>query len=311
MRDWEVLTNIKSLCGEGPVWDSETSSIYWIDVVGGDIHRYNTKSNSQKSIHTGQKIGAIAQCSSGHLIAALKKGLFFVDFERGYIKTIVNPESDRSGNRFNDGKCDPNGRFWVGTMDDGNNIKNAGSLYTLERDLTVLKKYSGLTISNGMVWSVDKRSFYLIDTPTQKVMAFDYDNSSGDISNKRDIISIPKGEGSPDGMTIDNEGMLWISHWDGWKVSRWNPHTGTQLFEIKLPVSRVTSCTFGGEKLEDLYITSAKVGLTHEEMAQQPLAGSLFVVKKSGFKGLPSNIFDNRKSAMDISSTEWQSLQSR
>lgn len=305
MGTWEVVTDKKSVCGEGPVWDGETNSMYWIDIVTGDIHKYHVTAHDLATINVGQKIGAIAKCSSGHLVAAVKTGLYFIDFNNNSHRPIANPEADIPGNRFNDGKCDPSGRFWAGTMDDGNGIKNAGSLYTLEQDLTVKKKYAGLTISNGLAWN--NKTFYLIDTPTQKVMAFDYDDRSGEISNPREVISIPKDDGGPDGMTIDSEGMLWIAHWDGWKVSRWDPKSGLQLDEIRLPVARVTSCIFGGDGLEDLYITTAKVGLTHEELVRQPLAGSLFVIKKSGYKGMPPHIFDNSGTPMHIRS-EWRPL---
>jgi len=302
MKTWEVVTNQKSKCGEGPLWDRETESLYWIDIVTGDIHRYHVKNQNLATINVGQKIGAIAKCSSGHLVAALKTGLYFIDFNKKSHGLIVHPEADIPGNRFNDGKCDPSGRFWAGTMDDGNGIKNAGSLYTLEHDLTIRKKSGGLTLSNGLAWALDNKTFYLIDTPTRKIMAFDYDDRSGKISNQRDIISIPTGDGNPDGMTIDNEGMLWIAHWNGWKVSRWNPKSGLQLDEIRLPVSLVTSCAFGGDNLESLYITTAKVGLTHEELERQPLAGSLFVFKKSGYQGVPPHTFDNSGIGMDLQS---------
>ncbi len=293
INDFSTVTNIQSLCAEGPVWDSETKSIFWIDIVTGDIHKYNTLSGKYASINVGQKIGAISKCSSGHLIAALKTGFYLIDFDNNQLKLITNPEFHILGNRFNDGKCDPSGRFWAGTMDDGNGIKEAGSLYTLEKDLSVSKKFCGLTISNGLAWSKDKKSFYLIDTPTKTVYEFDYNDESGEISNRRELIVIQENNGSPDGMTIDEEGMLWIAHWDGWKVSRWNPNTGMMLHEIYLPVSRVTSCSFGGEDLDDLYITSAKVGLTEEEILQQPLAGSLFVIEKCGFRGLQTYIFQS------------------
>ncbi len=164
----------------------------------------------------------------------------------------------------------------------------AGSLYVLDSDLKCSQKIKGVTISNGLAWSADRKTFYYTDTPTLEVAAFDYDDYTGAISNRRTIIRIEEKEGYPDGMTIDNEGMLWIAHWNGWQVTRWNPATGTKLLSIKLPVAKVTSCTFGGENFDDLYITSAKVDLTEAELKEQPFAGSLFVIRQCGFKGLPS-----------------------
>ena len=122
--------------------------------------------------------------------------------------------------------------------------------------------------------------------------SFDFDVKTGDIGNRRVVVSIPEKEGFPDGMTIDREGKLWIAHWEGWQVARWDPETGKKLMSIQLPVARITCCTFGGENLQDLYITSAKVGLTAQQLEKQPLAGSLFVVKNCGYQGLPTVAFD-------------------
>jgi sugar lactone lactonase YvrE len=163
--------------------------------------------------------------------------------------------------------------------------EGAGNLYMMDHDGNVSKKVESVTISNGLAWSKDKKTLYYIDTPTHKIVAFDFDVASGKISNKRGVIRIAKEEGSPDGMTIDSDDMLWIAHWGGWQVTRWNPQTGQQLDRIALPVSKVTSCTFGGDTLEDLYITTASVDLSEHEMKEQPLAGTLFIVHNCGFKG--------------------------
>ncbi|HET7003292.1 MAG TPA: SMP-30/gluconolactonase/LRE family protein, partial [Puia sp.] len=153
-------------------------------------------------------------------------------------------------------------------------------------------KIAPVSISNGMAWSLDRRLFYYIDTPTLTVVAYDFDEITAEIKNKRIAIRIQEDEGSPDGMTIDNEGMLWIAHWDGWQISRWNPLTGKKLLSILLPVARVTSCCFGGENFQDLYVTSAKTGLTAGELHDQPLAGSLFIIRDIGYHGLPLFEFD-------------------
>jgi sugar lactone lactonase YvrE len=199
---------------------------------------------------------------------------------------IANPEGHLPNNRFNDGKCDPAGRFWAGTMSI-NEEPNTGNVYMLGVDLSFEKKISGVSISNGMAWSADQRTFYYIDTPSFEVAAYSYDKTTGNISNKTTIMKILKEEGNPDGMTIDNEGMLWIAHWDGWQITRRDPQTGEKLLQISLPVSRVTSCCFGGENFADLYITSAREGLSDEDLQKQPLAGSLFVIRNCGYKGIP------------------------
>jgi sugar lactone lactonase YvrE len=166
------------------------------------------------------------------------------------------------------------------------NSANAGTLYALEKNYELKKKIEGVTCSNGLSWSTDEKTFYYIDTPTRDVVAYDYEASSGQITNKRVVVHIPQEEGYPDGMTIDSEGMLWIALWNGWKVVRYDPFTGKPLTVFNLPVSKVTSCVFGGETLEDLYITTAKTGITEKDLKTQYLAGSLFVIKNCGYKGV-------------------------
>lgn len=270
--------------GEGPVWDARGNKICWVDIVNGEIHEYDVNHRKLKTIPVHQMIGAMALKRNGNYVAALQHGFAFINRQTGEIKMIGDPEAHLSNNRFNDGKCDPAGRFWAGTMPFSEDSP-AGSVYCLETDLSIEKKIGGVTVSNGMAWSHDHRTLYYIDSPSFEVVGYSYDVTTGDISGKKLIIAVSKEDGSPDGMTIDNEGMLWVAHWGGWKLTRWNPVTGKKLKEIALPVSQVTSCTFGGDHGEDLYITSAKIHLTAEQLEKQPLAGSLFVIRNCGFAG--------------------------
>lgn len=283
----DVVVEHKCELGEGPLWDVKRKAICWIDILKGEIHQYSPEQKTHEIIQVHQMIGSIALCTNGDFIAALQNGFGFVDRISGKVTMIADPESHLSNNRFNEGKCDPAGRFWAGTMSLSEDSL-AGSVYVVESNLSVTKKIEGVTISNGMAWSKDYQTLYYIDTPTFEAAAYEYDKSTGNISNKRIIIKIPKEDGSPDGMTIDSEGMLWIAHWDGWQIARWNPTTGEKLYQIKMPVARVTSCTFGGENLGDLFITTARKSLTEDELQKQPLAGSLFVIKNIGFKGMPA-----------------------
>ena len=283
----EVVCEHKSLLAEGPLWDAKRKAICWIDILNGIIHEFDPALQTYRSLSLNEMIGTVAVCRDGNFVAALQNGFAFINRTTGEKRMITDPENQLSNNRFNDGKCDPAGRFWAGTMSLSEDT-GAGSLYVLDNDLKCSRKIKGVTISNGMAWSADRKTFYYTDTPTLEIAAFDYDDHTGAISNRRTIIKIEEKEGFPDGMTIDNEGMLWIAHWNGWQVTRWNPNTGTKLLSIKLPVAKVTSCTFGGENFDDLYITSAKVDLTEQQLKEQPLAGSLFVIKQSGFKGVPS-----------------------
>jgi len=281
----QVVLEHYSMLGEGPVWDDKLQRICWVDILGKEIHQYSPETKTHHTISVGQMVGAIAVCKNGNFLAALQNGFAFIDRNTDQIRMIANPEEHIPNNRFNDGKCDPAGRFWAGTMS-LSETPNHGNLYVLEHLLPPSKKIEGITISNGLAWSLDHKTFYYIDTPTHEVVAYRYDMATGHISDKKTIIAIPKEDGYPDGMTIDSEGMLWIAHWDGWQLTRWNPDTGQKIHHIGLPVARVTSCTFGGKDLTDLYITSAKVGLTDEQLTQQPLAGALFVIPDSGYKGI-------------------------
>lgn len=287
----ETVITETSLLGEGPVWDFRKKTICWVDILNGLIHEYNPVDHSHKVISANQMIGAIAICKNGHFIAAMKNGFGFIDRDSGAVSMISNPEPDLPGNRFNDGKCCPYGRFWAGTMSHTDEPEK-GSFYLLDKNLAVTKKMQRVSISNGMTWSLDHKLFYYIDTPTFTVVVYDFDSINAEITNKRIAIRIPDDEGSPDGMTIDNEGMLWIAHWDGWQITRWNPLSGKRLLSIHFPVARVTSCCFGGENFQDLYVTSAKTGLTSDQLHNQPLAGSLFIIRNIGYIGLPLFEFD-------------------
>tara|TARA_R110000868_G_scaffold132180_1_gene342762 strand:+ start:49370 stop:50245 length:876 start_codon:yes stop_codon:yes gene_type:complete len=288
----EVVCEKVSELGEGPLWDLSRKLICWVDILNGHIHEWSPVSKTLNTLQVGQMIGAMAICNDGNYIAAIKDGFGFVNPKTGEVEMIENPEGHLPGNRFNDGKCDPAGRFWAGTMPLSED-KPTGSLYMIAADRSAVKREGAITISNGLAWSLDHKVLYYIDTPTLEVVGYDFDMKNGNITNKRTIINIPKEEGFPDGMTIDNEGMLWIAHWGGWQVTRWNPSTGKKLSAIKLPVSNVTSCIFGGESMKDLYITSARKGLSVAELEKQPLAGSLFVIKESGFTGVEAYKFKN------------------
>jgi sugar lactone lactonase YvrE len=188
----------------------------------------------------------------------------------------VTPESHPPSNRFNDGKCDPTGRFLAGTMAI-DETPGSGSLYSLDQNLRVKQLLGGLSISNGMGWSPDYSTMYFIDSPTKQVVAFDYELNTGNISNRRVVVTIP--EGYPDGMTTDQEGMIWVALWAGFKVTRWNPRTGKLLQSISVPAPNVTSCTFGGSNMNELYITTARKDMDTAALDKYPKAGGVFRLK--------------------------------
>ncbi len=293
----DLLCQINAKLGEGPVWDHRQQKLYWVDIEGFALHVYDPATHTDRAIDAGQYIGAVALraaslSAAGGLVAALKSGFALFDTTTEKFTPIADAESHLPGNRFNDGKCDPAGRFWAGSLLlDEDNGKGQGNLYCLNADHSVQLKVPGVSISNGLAWAGDAKTMYYIDTVAECVVAYDYENATGNLANPRRVIEVQGStQGYPDGMTIDAEGMLWIAHWDGGKVRRWNPNTGAVIGEITLPVSRPTSCVFGGKDFDTLYITSASTRLSAEKLATQPLAGSLFVCKP-GVSGLPMDEF--------------------
>ncbi len=289
MSGYSVVPVLESraLLGEGPVWHE--NKLYWVDIAGKAVHVYDPESEHDHVIQLDQEVGAVAPRQGGGLVAALENGFALLDLDTGKTTMIVDPEEGDPRTQFNDGKCDPAGNFWAGTMG-RKEEQGLGSLYMLRPDGTYEKRISGVTISNGICWDRDGTTMYYIDTPTQVVVAYDYDLSSGNIQNPRVAVQIDPQEGQPDGMTIDERGFLWIALWGGSAVVCYDPTTGKRIDQVELPVSLVTSCTFGGDDLQDLYITSARIGLNENELAKQPLAGSLFKTRLK-VKGLPASLY--------------------
>lgn len=283
----ELALDARALLGEGPIWAARRGVLYWVDIAGCAVHIFDPATGHDRALDIGQPVGTIVPRRSGGALVALRDGFAALDLETGALTMIADPEADQPLNRFNDGKCDPAGRFWAGTMRQAEDRAGKGSLYRLDPDLSVHRMWSNVTVSNGIAWSLDARTMYYIDTPTKTVVAFEYHVETGAIADPRPVISTPDGPGFPDGMTIDAEGMLWVAYWDGWRVVRWDPATGQALATIELPVARVTAPWFGGPNLDELYITSARTGLSDEALAQQPHAGSLFVARP-GVHGLPA-----------------------
>lgn len=286
MEALKVVVPTNDTLGEGPSWDAEGNRLLWVDIESHQLHIYYPESGENVTYEVGQLIGAVVPYREDEVIVALYEGFHKYRLSTGELTFIANPEQDHPNNRFNDGKCDPFGRFWAGTMS-LEDQKNRGSLYCLDHDLSIRKVLSNVSTSNGLGWSPDGSVMYYIDTPTSQVDAFDYDGITGSISNRRVAFKMPEDAGFPDGMTVDSEGMLWIAEWDGGRVGRWNPHTGDLLDTIEVPAGHVTSCVFGGSDLEDLYITTACAGMKDEDMEAQPLSGNLFRVH-TGIKGQPT-----------------------
>lgn len=281
----EQVVAKRTIVGEGSLWDPDEQVLYWVDILSHELYIYDPATGSNRTIPTAQAVGTVVKRASGGLVVALHNGFAFLDTDTEKITPIADPERDIPANRFNDGKCDPAGRLWAGTME-FNGAADAGALYCLHTDGTVSEKLRPVAISNGIVWTADESTMYYICTRANTVRAFDYDKATGNISNERVVIT-NEGSGGFDGMSIDADDNLWVAVFGGWAVRCYDPRSGQLVRELKLPFERVTSCAFGGKDLDQLYVTSAVIGLDDEALAAQPLAGSL-VVLDPGARGVPA-----------------------
>jgi sugar lactone lactonase YvrE len=279
-----------AVLGEGPLWAEGPGKLFWLDIVGKMLYEYDPVSGTNLEYSLPHMAGTVALRKRGGLVLALEEGIHFHDPETGKMEKIADPEKNFPETRYNDGKCDPAGRFWVGTMG-REGEPGLGSLYRLDADHGIISVMSGIDISNGMAWSPDREKMYWTDTLKGEIYSFDYDNESGEIRNKRTSIKVEAADGLPDGMTMDTEGMLWVACWGGGKVVRYDPAEGRKIKKITLPASLVTSCTFGGGDMKSLFITTARMGLSEEETDRQPAAGSLFVCTP-GSTGVPSTPYE-------------------
>ena len=275
----ELLLDAQALLGEGPAWDAKTQTLYWVDILEKRIY-----AGTELLAQLDDFIGCLAPCKNGHLILGMRAS--FVDFEPAISRqTLLAILTESATNRVNDGKCDPAGRFLAGSMD-MNEKEASGSLYSFDGK-AVTRLLEGIRISNGLAWSPDHKTFYYIDTPTRIVKAFDYDVNSGAIANQRIAISVPDSFGWPDGMTSDTEGNLWIAMWGGAQVTKWNPQTGQLAERVSFPALQTSSCVFGGKNMNELHVTSARVGMSEADLKKYPLSGGLFRVK-TNVEGMPT-----------------------
>ncbi|MBL8103028.1 MAG: SMP-30/gluconolactonase/LRE family protein [Anaerolineales bacterium] len=279
----ELLLDAKATLGEGPAWDAKTQNLYWVDILEKRIY-----AGMEVLAQLDEFVGCLAPRKDGNLI--LGKRASFVDFDIDSSRqTVLASLNESATNRMNDGKCDPAGRFLAGTMD--MNEKDAsGSLYSFDGK-NAMRLLGDIRISNGLAWSPDHRTFYYIDTPTRVVKAFDYDVSTGQIADPRAVIQIPESLGWPDGMTSDMDGNLWVAMWGGAQVTKWNPNSGKLLEQIPVPALQSSSCVFGGRDMNELYVTSARVGMSDANLRKYPLSGGLFKVI-TDVTGMPSFEFN-------------------
>jgi len=274
------VADVHAVLGEGPVWVVRESALYWLDIKGRKIFRLSDDGKVTEW-QTPTRVGSLVPRTSGSFIGGTEDGIAAIEPGARKFSIIANPEQDLPDNRFNDGKVDRQGRFWAGTMDDSER-EACGTLYRVDRELKVEAIDRGYKVTNGPAFSPSGGTMYHNDSAQQVVYAFDVDGER--VGKRKEFLRFGERDGYPDGMTVDSEGCLWIAFWDGWSVRRYSPD-GEWLESIKLPVSRPTSCAFGGRDLDRLYITSASIGLDGKALEMQPKAGGLFMVVP-GVRGL-------------------------
>lgn len=287
--------------GEGPVWDQRRQALFWIDSTGNKVCIFYPASGRNQIYELDQNIGTLVLTENEDIvIVGLEDGLYQLDLRSGIVTLKRSLEREQTGNRLNDGKADAAGRIWIGSMTCSDNgaaserkrteVEYPCALYCVEPDFSYSTQIPRVRLSNGMAWTEDNRTFYYIDTLERAVFAFDFDVSGGKIANGRICISVPPEMGLPDGMDIDRDGNLWIAHWGGWCVGKWNPRTGELLEKVEVPVCRVASCGFGGRNFEDLYIVTCSEVLPADGKPQ-PDAGCIFVANNLGVRGIPFHYF--------------------
>jgi sugar lactone lactonase YvrE len=283
----EVAIRSEALLGEGPRWDAATGRLLWVDIEAGALHLFDPARGDDREILLGNRVGAAAPVQGGAVLAALADRLAVVDPDDESVRTLVEiPHGE--GMRLNDGVCDPAGRFWVGSMA-LDYTPGAGALYRYSSDGGLDRVLGEVTLSNGIGWSPDGGTMYYIDSMAYRVDAFDYDLSTGAISGRRPLIVIERGAGIPDGLAVDDDGGIWVALWGRGAIRRYAPD-GELDRMLAVPAHNVTACCFGGDDGRSLYVTTASVELSAEQLRERPLAGSVFVTE-AGVSGPPAQPF--------------------
>ena len=290
----ECVVDSANLVGESPVWSTAQQCLWWVDVRGATLHCLNA--DGRRDWQMPDFTPCLALCRSGRLIVALGGKLAFWHPNTEQAEFFAAPEPQLPGNRFNDGGCDRHGRLWISTMinnfgSDGSNIpidRPHGSLYCISPDLTIRRVVEGMWIPNTVVWSPDDKTFYLGDSITNEIHAYDFDVAAGELSGRR-LFAKNADPGHLDGSAVDEEGFIWNTHWGAGKLVRYSPD-GRIDREITFPVPAPSSCAFGGKNMDTLYVTTARETLSAAQLAEYPLSGGLFMLQP-GVRGLPEPVF--------------------
>jgi sugar lactone lactonase YvrE len=273
---FECVLDIQASLGECPTWSVDEQLLYWVDINAPSLNRFDPRTGRNRAWPMPEAIGCFALREGARFVAALRSGIWLVDPDGTLERKIADAPYDPAYNRFNDGRADPHGQFWVGSMNEKRDA--TARLYRLDASLALIPMISGITTSNGLAWSPDSRTMYHADTPTRTITAWDFDALTGSIANRRIFAQFAEETHCPDGAAVDSDGFYWSALYRGSKVVRLSPH-GETVAEYPLPAMCPTMCAFGGPDLRTLYVTTARQRRGAEELAQLPQSGGIFAMR--------------------------------
>ena len=286
-----VVSDVRATLGEGLCWSTKQQAIFSVDILEHRLYRDQVAAGAHREWRFDETISAVAERRDAPgLAVTLRRGLALFDTETGSVARRDEPEPDRPGNRFNDGKCDARGRFWGGTMDFA--VKSpSGALYRFDGAGRATRAIDlGWIVTNGPTWTLDGTTMLVNDTVPGRIVAYAFDMETGAVGASREWLRLARADGHPDGMTTDAAGRIWIAHWGGACVTCHDPATAAELARIALPTDHITNVAFGGPDMTTLFISSARFELSEAQLAAQPLAGALFEVQTDAV-GLAANLF--------------------
>jgi sugar lactone lactonase YvrE len=286
-----VVGGVRATLGEGLCWSTREQALWWVDILGHRLHRHDVASGAHEAWSFDETVSAVAERTDHPGLAiTLRRGLALFDPGTRGLTRLHEPEREREGNRFNDGKCDARGRFWGGTMDLAASAPT-GALYRFDAAGQATRAIDlGWRVTNGPTWTRDGRTMLVNDTVHRRVVAYAFEPEAGEVGASREWLTLPAADGHPDGMTTDAVGRIWIAHWGGACVTCHDPETAAALARIALPTDHVTNVAFGGPDMTTLFVSSARAELGVAQLAAQPLAGALFAIETDAV-GLEPNRF--------------------
>ena len=285
---FECVLDVKASLGECPLWSVDEQALYWVDINAPSLNRFDPASGANAAWPMPQSIGCFALRERGGFVAALRDGFWLVNPDGTLDRRVALAPYDPAHHRFNDGRADPQGRFWAGSMNERRDA-STGALYRFDPDSTLTAMITNIMIANGLAFSPDSRTMYHTDTPTRTIAAWDFDPATGAIANRRVFARFSGEADHPDGAAVDREGCYWSALYHGAKVVRLSPR-GERLAEYPLPAMCPTMCAFGGPDLKTLYVTSARQRREAEELARLPQSGGIFAMRVD-VPGLPEPKF--------------------